>query len=76
MLENEIPPAAIKPLVVRPSAARVMLSCTQPTLYKLLNAGELQSFKEGEHGRRLIVVQSIYDYIARKVAAEKATAAA
>lgn len=73
MLDNE----TVKPLVVRPKEACVMLSCTPPTLYNLINSKELDSFKEGEHGRRLIVVRSIYAYIARKLAAEQnATAAA
>jgi hypothetical protein len=54
-------------LVVRPATAERMLSVTHKALYDLMNAGELQSFTEGS--RRFITVQSIRDYLARRLAA-------
>jgi excisionase family DNA binding protein len=70
----------VKPLVVRPKEACVMLSCTAPTLYKLIGSKELESFRDGpqgwQGGRRLITVASIHAYIARKLAEQNATAAA
>src|SRR5438132_318146 len=54
-------------LVVRPATAERMLSVSHKALYGLLNGGELQSFVEG--GRRFITVQSIRDYLARRLAA-------
>jgi hypothetical protein len=58
---------AVKPLVVRPKRARAMLAdCSKPTLYSLIKAGKLESFTEGK--ARLITVESIERYIARKLA--------
>lgn len=53
------------PLVVKPRRARQMLDCGNTRLYELLAAGKLQSFKDGKS--RKIVVQSIIDYIARRI---------
>jgi hypothetical protein len=64
----------VSPLVVRPNAACVMLSCSRPTLYNLINANEIESFKEAQHGRRLITVASIHSYIARGLAGARAAA--
>jgi hypothetical protein len=58
----------IQPLLVRPRPARRMLAdCGQKQLYELINAGEIDSFKEGR--ARKIVVASIHSYIARKLKA-------
>lgn len=54
------------PLVVRPRAAREMLSCANERLYQLLNSGELESFRDGR--ARLITVASIHAYIRRRLA--------
>ena len=54
-------------LVVKPRQARQMLSCSQKKLYELLSRGELQSFKDGRS--RKIVVESIRQYIIRRLAA-------
>jgi hypothetical protein len=53
-------------LIVRPRAARRMLGdCSNETLYRLLNSGELQSFA---HGRaRWIVAASIERYVNRRL---------
>jgi hypothetical protein len=64
---------AVEPLVVRPRVAWRMLDCGNTHGYELLNAGELDSFKDGE--ARKIVVESIYRYIARMLAAAGATGA-
>jgi excisionase family DNA binding protein len=55
------------PLIVKPLAACRLLDCGLTRLYELLDAGELQTFKDGRS--RKIVVASIHDYIARRVAA-------
>jgi hypothetical protein len=60
----------VAPLVVKPKDARIMLSCSQERLYQLLNAGELQSFKDGR--ARKITVESIKAYIKRGVENDKA----
>jgi len=59
--------ASAEALLVRPAVAEAMLGCSHKQLYGLLNSGELQSFAEGR--RRFITVQSIRDYLARKLAA-------
>jgi hypothetical protein len=53
-------------LVVSPRRAAAMLDCGITRLYELISSGELQSFKDG--AARKIVVASIRDYIARKIA--------
>jgi excisionase family DNA binding protein len=50
--------------VVGPDAAATLLSTSKATVYQLLAAGELQSYKDGK--LRKIVVKSIEDYIERK----------
>jgi hypothetical protein len=56
----------IEPLVVKPRVAWRMLGCSNTHGYALLNAGELESFRDGKS--RKIVVKSIHDYIARRLA--------
>lgn len=57
----------IEPLVVRPAAARKMLGgCGTATLWKLINAGQLESYAEGS--ARMITVESIRAYITRRLA--------
>jgi hypothetical protein len=57
----------IKPLVVRPKRAMAMLAdCSKPTLQGLIKSGKIKSFLEGR--ARWIEVQSIEQYVARKVA--------
>jgi excisionase family DNA binding protein len=55
------------PLVVKPRAAREMLSCSHTKMYQLLAAGELESFKDGR--ARKITVASIQRYIEKRLAA-------
>ena len=55
------------PLVVKPKEARRMLSCSQTRLYELMAAGELESFSDGRS--RKIVVASIHNYVAKRLAA-------
>jgi len=57
------------PLAVKPRKATFMLDCGNTHLYELLAAGELQSFKDGKS--RKIVVQSIHDYIARRLVEDR-----
>jgi hypothetical protein len=59
-----------EPLVVSPRRAQQMLDIGHSRLYELLSAGELQSFKDGKS--RKIVVASIQNYVARKLAANQA----
>ena len=63
---------AAAPLLVKPTAAMTMLCVSRAKLYEILNRREIESFKEGKS--RLIIVASIHNYIARKLAAEKAAA--
>ena len=60
---------AIQPLLVRPREAWRMLGCGNTYGYKLLSAGELESFVDGK--ARKIIVASIYGYIERKLAAAR-----
>ena len=53
------------PLIVKPREARRLLSVSQRRLYELLNAGELESFKDG--ASRKITVESIRAYVSRKL---------
>lgn len=55
----------IEPLVVRPSAAARLLGCSRVYLYELLNAGELESYRDG--AARKITMASIRRRIERKV---------
>jgi excisionase family DNA binding protein len=58
-------PDNVAALLVRPRQACSMLNCGLTDLYKKLNAGELQSFKDGKS--RKITVASIRAYVERKV---------
>lgn len=62
--------AEIAPLIVKPREARRLLSCSHKRLYELLNAGELESFKDGRS--RKITTRSINSYVARKLEASGA----
>jgi len=65
-------PETIKPLVVRPRAARRLLGdCSNDELYDKIRAGEIESYLDGR--RRLIVVASIERDIARKAAGAAAS---
>ena len=57
----------IEPLVVKPRVAWRLLNCSNTRGYELLNAGELESFKDGKS--RKIIVLSIHAYIARRLSA-------
>jgi hypothetical protein len=59
------------PLAVPPEAAADMLGIRVSKLYELLRTGEVDSFQCGS--ARRVVVESIYDYIARRVAAARAS---
>jgi excisionase family DNA binding protein len=56
----------IEPLVVKPRLAWRLLNCSNTRGYELLNAGELESFKDGKS--RKITLSSIKAYIARRLA--------
>jgi len=55
------------PLVVRPREAARLLACSPSSLYGLLRAGELESYRETR--ARKITMRSIEKYIARQIAA-------
>ena len=59
----------VEPLAVKPRVAWQMLQCSNTRGYELLNRGELQSFRDGDS--RKITVESIKNYIARRLAAER-----
>jgi excisionase family DNA binding protein len=59
----------VEALVVSPHQTGVMLSCGRTRVYELLEAGELDSFRDGR--ARKITVASIHRYIERRLAAEK-----
>jgi hypothetical protein len=65
---------AIEPLLVSPRDAWRILGCGNTSGYELINSGELVSFLDGRS--RKITVESIRQYIARKVAAAGAIGAA
>ncbi len=54
-------------LGVPPAVAEQMIGCSHRTLYNLLNAGELDSYKIGARGRR-ITVASIKAFIQNQLA--------
>jgi excisionase family DNA binding protein len=58
--------ASTAPLAVPPAEAARLLSVGISHLYALLRAGELQSYSDGRVRR--VVVASIVDYIARRIA--------
>lgn len=55
----------ISPLAVKPSRACIMLDIGVTRLYELLNAGQLESYKDGRS--RKITVASINAYVARRL---------
>jgi excisionase family DNA binding protein len=59
---------SIEPLVVSPKTACGMLGCGVTELYKLLGSGEITSYRDGR--RRKLVVASLRDYVAKKLAAD------
>jgi hypothetical protein len=64
-------PIKMAPLAVPPEAAAEMLGIRPSKLYDLLRDGEVQSFQCGR--ARRVVVQSIVDYIERRVAEARAS---
>lgn len=58
---------SLAPLVVPPRQACTMLSIGLTRCYELMNAGELQSFKDGKS--RKVTVSSITAYIDRRLGA-------
>ena len=56
-----------EPLLVSPRDAWRMLDCGNTRGYELINTGELVSFKDGRS--RKITIESIHQFIARKIAA-------
>jgi excisionase family DNA binding protein len=56
--------------LLSPKAACERLDCSAPTLYALIHAGELKSFKIGKY--RKIVESSIDTLIERNLAAQNA----
>jgi excisionase family DNA binding protein len=63
-----------EPFAVRPSKAWRLLDCGNTHGYELLAAGELESYRDGRSRR--ITMRSIKAYIARRLAADRATSAA
>ena len=70
---NGGPPLLEEPLVVGPSKAWYLLDCGNTHGYELIAAGELESYLDGRSRR--ITMQSIKDYIARRLAATSAATA-
>jgi excisionase family DNA binding protein len=64
-------PVKMTPLAVPPEAAAQMLGIRPSKLYELLRDGEVESFQCGS--ARRVVVESIRDYIERRVAAARAS---
>ena len=56
------------PIAVKPKAAAIMLDVSVSTLYELMNAGELKSYRDG--ASRKILVSSIHDYVERRMSGE------
>lgn len=59
---------AVEALAVRPQRAADLLGVSRPTIYNLMDAGELASFKVGS--ARRIPVDALRGYIARRLDAE------
>jgi len=60
----------VKPLQERPNKTRVRLgNCSTKYLWHLINSGEIESYKDGR--RRWIIVASIEQYVARKLAEQQ-----
>ena len=60
---------SVEPLAVKPADAWRMLGCGNTRGYQLLRAGELISFLDGTS--RKILTESIRNYIARQLAADR-----
>ena len=60
------PPLDQKRLITSVPGLMIALDCGRDGAYKVINSGEVESFLDGR--RRRIVVKSIEDYIARKLA--------
>jgi len=60
------PVAPVEPMVVRPKQACILLGCGLTNLFKMLNDGELESYRDGRS--RLITLSSIKARVARKLA--------
>jgi excisionase family DNA binding protein len=58
----------ISPLAIPPKAAARLLGYGLTHFYKLLDRGEIRSFRDG--GARRVLVESIHEYVARKLAAD------
>jgi excisionase family DNA binding protein len=72
---NHGPPLhEVEPLAVSPRVAWHLLGCGNTHGYALLDAGELESFRDGRSRR--ITMRSIKDYIARRIAANATTSGA
>jgi excisionase family DNA binding protein len=56
----------LEPLVVRPRVAWRLLDCGNAYGYRLIAAGELESYRDGR--ARKITVDSIHRYIKRRLA--------
>lgn len=56
----------LEPLVVRPRTAWRLLDCGNAYGYRLIGAGELESYRDGR--ARKITVESIRSYIERQLA--------
>ncbi len=56
----------LEPLVVRPRVAWRLLGCGNAYGYRLIAAGELESYRDGR--ARKIVVESIRRYVKRRLA--------
>jgi hypothetical protein len=61
--------SSVEPLAVKPADAWRMLGCGNTRGYQLLRAGELISFLDGTS--RKILTESIRNYIARQLAADR-----
>jgi hypothetical protein len=57
----------IRPLVVSPKVAEILIDSSHDKLYQLLATGELESYLDGR--LRKITMRSIEAYIARRLAA-------
>jgi excisionase family DNA binding protein len=58
----------VQPLVVRPRVAWRLLGCGNAYGYRLIAAGELESYRDGR--ARKITIRSIRHYIERRLAEE------
>ena len=66
-------PEGLRPLLVSPLQARLLLGVSMATLYNLMNAGALESCRLG--GSRKITLASIEKFVAEKVAKGRCPAA-